>query len=58
MTVKIKISYERPEELQRLIECLGKDVKRVKAPMIQEGRFRKAYIELREVEPRANQEEK
>ena len=48
MTVKIKVSYERPEELQRIMEKLGKDIKRVKAPRQQEGKFRKAYIELKE----------
>ena len=46
--VKIKISYERPEELQRILEKLGKDAKRIKAPKIQEGKFRKAYIEFKE----------
>lgn len=48
--VKIKISYEHPEELQRIVEKLGKDVKRIKLPKIQEGRFRKAYIEIKEGE--------
>ena len=46
--IKIRISYERPEELQRLVERLGHDVKRIKAPKQQEGKFRKAYIELKE----------
>lgn len=45
--VKIKVSYERPEELKRLMERLGQDVKRIKAPRQQEGKFRKAYIELK-----------
>lgn len=48
LTVKIKVSYERPEELKRLLEKLGADVKRTKAPRVQEGRFKKAYIELKE----------
>ena len=48
MTVKIRISYEHPEELQRIIKKLGKDVGRIKAPRQQDGRFRKAYIELKE----------
>ena len=47
--IKIKVSYEHSEELKRLIERLGKDVKRIKAPRQQSGRFRKAYIELRNV---------
>lgn len=46
--VKIKISYEHPEELQRIIKKLGQDVKRIKKPKDQEGRFRKAYIDIKE----------
>ena len=46
--LKIKVSYERPEELQRLMERLGQDVRRIKAPRQQEGKFCKAYIELKE----------
>ena len=44
--IKIKISYEQPEELKWIIEKLGQDVKRIKAPRQQEGKFHKAYIEL------------
>lgn len=46
--LKIKVSYERPEELQRLIERLGQGIKRIKEPRQQEGKFRKVYIELKE----------
>lgn len=46
--IKIKVSYEHPEELQRLIRHLGQDVKKIKAPRQQDGKFRKAYIELKE----------
>ena len=48
LLVKIKISYERPEELRRIVEKLGQDMKRIKSPRIQEGKFRKAYIEIKE----------
>ena len=48
MAVKIRISYEHPEALRRLVERLVHDVKRIKAPKQQEGKFRKAYIELKE----------
>ena len=40
--------YEHPEELQRIIKKLGQDVKRIKKPKDQEGRFRKAYIDIKE----------
>lgn len=44
--MRIRVSYERPEELKRLVERLGKGVKSVKAPRQQDGKFRKAYIEF------------
>lgn len=46
--VKIKVSYERADELQKVLERLRPDVKTWKAAKNQEGRFKKAYIELRE----------
>lgn len=56
MSVKLRVSYERPEELRRVLQLLHPDVKRWKAAG-QTGRFRRAYVELgRPAEPRANQE--
>lgn len=46
--VKIKISYERPEDLQLILDKLGENVKRIKEPKQQEGPYRRAYIELKE----------
>lgn len=46
--VKIKVSYERSEELQKVLERLRPDVKSWKVAKNQEGRFKKAYIELKE----------
>lgn len=46
--IKIKVSYEHPEELEKLKRCLGQNVKRIKEPKKQEGKFRKVYIELLE----------
>lgn len=46
--MKLKVSYERPEELRRLLERLGPEVKNWKASGNREGRFRKVYIELKE----------
>lgn len=50
--IKIKVSYERPEELQRLKERLGQDIKRIKVPRQQDcGKFHKAYIEIDILKP-------
>ena len=46
--VKIKISYERPEELKKIMDKLGPDVRKIRAPKQQEGKFRKVYIEIKE----------
>ncbi len=46
--IKIKVSYEHQEELKRLLERLGPDVKRWKASRNREGHFLKAYIELKD----------
>ena len=46
--VKIKVSYEYPKELEELKKCLGQNVKRIKEPKKQEGKFKKVYIELLE----------
>lgn len=46
--LKIKVSYERPEELRALLERLRPDVKAWKVSGSREGRFKKAYIELKE----------
>lgn len=45
--IKIRVSYEHPEELERLINRLGQDVRKIKTPRDQEGKFRKVYIELK-----------
>ena len=47
MSVKLRVSYERPEELRRILQLLHPDVKRWKAAG-QTGRFKRAYVELRE----------
>ena len=46
--VKIKVSYERPEELKRILDRLGPEVKSLKVARNQEGKFKKAYIEVKE----------
>ena len=54
MSAKLRVSYERPEELRRILDKLGSDVKSWKAAKKQEGPYKKAYIEI--VEQRANNE--
>lgn len=60
MSVKIKVSYEHPEELTHILDRLQPDIKSFRPSRNQEGRFLKAYIFLDEQrvnnEPRANQE--
>lgn len=44
--IKIKISYERPEELQKVLERLAPNVKNLKVSRKQDGRFLKAYVTM------------
>lgn len=45
--VRIKVSYERPEELAHLLAKLHPEVKQWKAAGKQTGRFKRAYIEIK-----------
>ncbi len=46
--IKIRVSYERPDELKRVLERLRPDIKRWKISGRREGQFKKAYIEMKE----------
>lgn len=46
--IKLKVSYEHPEELKRLLKKLGPDVKSWKASQNREGKFLKAYVVMKE----------
>lgn len=48
MSVKIKVSYESPDELQKVLERLAPMVQRCKISKGQEGQYKKAYIVLKE----------
>ena len=48
IAVKIKVSYEHPEELRWLLDQLRPEVKSWKVSRNQEGKFRKAYVEMKE----------
>lgn len=49
MSAKIRISYETQEELQRLIDRIGSDIKNLKKSNNDQGRYKKAYIEMKEI---------
>ena len=46
MSAKVTISYERSEELEKILEQLGPMVKSLKTPGGQRGRYKKAYAGL------------
>lgn len=46
LAVKIRVSYEWPEELQQVLDMLGKGVEDVRTPRQQAGRYKKAYIDF------------
>lgn len=48
MSVKIKVSYESPEELQEVLERLAPMVQSHKVSKKQERQYKKAYIVLKE----------
>ena len=47
MSVKIKISYEDDRELMRVIRLLSPAMKSWRVSRNKEGRYKKAYAELR-----------
>ena len=46
MLIKVKISYEREEELTKVLTVLHPLITRCKRTGNQDGRFKKAYAEL------------
>lgn len=48
MSIKLKISYEHEEELARVLTILKPLIIRCKRSSNREGRYKKAYVELRE----------
>lgn len=51
--IKLKVSYEHPEELKRLLKKLGPDVKSWKVSRNREGKFLKAYVVMKDTQDRA-----
>lgn len=55
--IKIKVSYEKPQELETVVELLKPVTDSCKVSKNEEGRFRKAYLEGKiDNERRANRE--
>ena len=46
MAVKVRISYEKPQELHIVTELLKPIIKSCKADKGENGRFKKAYLEV------------
>lgn len=46
MSIKIKVSYESPQELQEVLKRLEPILLSCKVPKLQEGRYKRAYIDL------------
>ena len=49
MSVKIRVSYQDPQELAHVLRLLRPIVKKYRVSGNQKGSFRKAYIELEPV---------
>lgn len=48
MAIKIKVSYEKLDDLRWLVDKLGPAVKSWRMAKNQEGQYKKAYIVLKE----------
>ncbi len=46
MAVKVRISYERPQELHAVLKLLKPIVKSCRADKGENGRYKKAYLEV------------
>lgn len=46
--VKVKVSYDRPEQLQKILKILGDAVLKCTTAKEQKGRYNRAYIILRD----------
>lgn len=47
MSIKIKVSYESPQELQEILKRLEPMLLSYKVSRTQEGRYKRAYIRLK-----------
>lgn len=49
MAAKVRISYEKPQELDKVLKLLQPVVKSCKADKGKDGQYKKAYVELRDL---------
>lgn len=47
--IKIKVSYESEEELQKLVSLIQNEASKIKLSNNDKGRYKKAYIELKKL---------
>lgn len=47
MSVKIRISYEKPQELDTVLKLLRPIVKAYKAEKSKDGQYRRAYVDIK-----------
>lgn len=47
MSVRIRVSYERPEELQKVLKLLSPEIKRWRKAGQQDGKYKKAYVDIK-----------
>ena len=47
MSIKIRISYEKPYELDTVLKLLKPIIKSCKADKGSDGRFKRAYVEIK-----------
>lgn len=48
MSIKIRVSYQRPQELEKVKELLRPAIKSVKVKQGQQNGFLRAYIDIKE----------
>ena len=46
MAVKVRVSYEEPQELQMVTELLQPVIKSCKANKAENGRYKRAYLDV------------
>lgn len=46
MSIKVRISYEKPQELQKVLELLRPMMKSYKAEKSGNGLYKRAYVEI------------
>lgn len=56
MSAKVKISYEKPEELKQIVAMLSPVMRSCKVAKGQQGRYKKAYVEIEGLADKVPQE--